>query len=139
MSPTSQAFSMMSCGQVPSLSYSQALGRISFSAKSCASSRNAFCSSVSVKSTTVSLVSLQFSAGPSWGPRRQIDWSVNPLYPQGTRSVTPQQRGCRPDCRPSAGQDPGHDGDPAGDAQGCDEDEAPPLGQDRGAPRGEGP
>jgi hypothetical protein len=64
MSPTSQAFSMMSCGQVPSLSYSQALGRISFSAKSCASSRNAFCSSVSVKSTTVSLVSLQFSAGP---------------------------------------------------------------------------
>src|ERR1700729_4248725 len=51
--PTSQAFSMMSCGQVPSLSYSQATGRISFSAKSWAISRRFFCSSVSVKSTMV--------------------------------------------------------------------------------------
>ena len=49
--PTSWALSMMSCGQVPSLSYSQATGRISFSAKSCAMSRRFFCSSVSVKST----------------------------------------------------------------------------------------
>src|SRR4051794_16399769 len=52
ISPTSWAFSMISCGQVPSLSYSQATGRISFSAKSWASSRRFFCSSVSVKSTT---------------------------------------------------------------------------------------
>ena len=50
--PSSQAFSMMSWGQVPSRSYSQATGRISFSAKSCAISRMLFCSSVSVKSTT---------------------------------------------------------------------------------------
>ena len=42
---------MMSCGHVPSLSYSQATGRISLTAKSCAISRRFFCSSVSVKST----------------------------------------------------------------------------------------
>src|SRR3954451_21575453 len=51
MRPTSQAFLRMSCGQAPSLSSSQATGRISFSAKECASSRKSFCSSVSVKST----------------------------------------------------------------------------------------
>ena len=50
--PTSQAFSMISWGQVPSLSYSQATLRMSFSAKLCASSRRSFCSSVRVKSTT---------------------------------------------------------------------------------------
>ncbi len=33
INPTSQALSMTSCGQVPSLSYSQATVRISFSAK----------------------------------------------------------------------------------------------------------
>src|SRR3954452_7389179 len=54
MSPTSQAFLMISSGQVPSLSYSQATGRISFSAKECASSRRSFCSSVRVKSTATS-------------------------------------------------------------------------------------
>ncbi len=53
MRPTSHAFSMISWGQVPSLSYSQATLRISFSAKLCASSRRSFCSSVRVKSTTV--------------------------------------------------------------------------------------
>ena len=53
ISPTSQAFSMISWGQVPSLSYSQATLRISFSAKLCAISRRSFCSSVRVKSTTV--------------------------------------------------------------------------------------
>src|SRR5947208_3335129 len=52
INPSSQALRSTSSGQVPSLSYSQATGRISFSAKSCAISRNAFCSSVSVKSTT---------------------------------------------------------------------------------------
>ena len=51
ISPTSQALLMISWGQVPSLSYSHATGRISFSAKSCAMSRRFFCSSVSVKST----------------------------------------------------------------------------------------
>ena len=51
INPTSQALSMISCGQVPSLSYSQATLRISFSAKLWASSRRSFCSSVSVKST----------------------------------------------------------------------------------------
>ena len=53
--PTSQAFSMMSCGHVPSLSYSQATGRISLTAKSCAISRRFFCSSVSVKSTILGI------------------------------------------------------------------------------------
>src|SRR4051812_12423761 len=52
ISPSSQPFWRTSAGQSPSLSYSQALGRISLAAKSCAISRNAFCSSVSVKSTT---------------------------------------------------------------------------------------
>ena len=52
MRPTSWAFSMISCGQMASLSYSHATGRISFSAKLCASSRRSFCSSVSVRSTT---------------------------------------------------------------------------------------
>src|SRR3954452_4149397 len=51
--PSSQALRRISSGQVPSRSYSQATGRISFSAKSCAISRSAFCSSVSVKSTIV--------------------------------------------------------------------------------------
>ncbi len=59
MRPSSQALLRISCGQVPSRSYSQATGRISFSAKSCAISRMLFCSSVSVKSTTgFSLVTL---------------------------------------------------------------------------------
>src|SRR5947209_1473190 len=53
INPSSHAFSRISPGQVPSLSYSQATGRISFSAKSCAISRMLFCSSVRVKSTTV--------------------------------------------------------------------------------------
>ena len=44
---------MISSGQVPSLSYSHATGRISFSAKSWAISRMFSCSSVSVKSTIV--------------------------------------------------------------------------------------
>ena len=56
ISPTSQALSMMSWGQVPSLSYSQATLRISFSAKLWASSRRSFCSSVRVKSTTDELL-----------------------------------------------------------------------------------
>src|SRR5687768_5257375 len=42
MRPTSQALLMISWGQVPSLSYSHATGRISFSAKSCAMSRRFF-------------------------------------------------------------------------------------------------
>jgi hypothetical protein len=53
ISPTSQAFSMIACGQVLSRSYSQATGRISFSAKSCANSRRDFCSSVSERSIIV--------------------------------------------------------------------------------------
>src|SRR5918994_1122021 len=48
-------FFLISSGQVPSRSNSQATARISFSAKSCAISRSAFCSSVSVKSTTIRL------------------------------------------------------------------------------------
>src|SRR5215213_4618251 len=63
MRPSSQAFSRTGAGQSPSLSYSQATGRISFSAKSCAISRSAFCSSVSVKSTTSG--SLEVGAGAS--------------------------------------------------------------------------
>ena len=78
ISPSSQALSRTSSGQVPSLSYSQATGRISFSAKSCAISRSAFCSSVSVKSTTVRQL------------HSQIDWSVNNVgrgYPLGARNA----------------------------------------------------
>src|SRR5436305_2992389 len=62
LNPSSHALSMISWGQMPSLSYSQATGRISFSAKSCAISRMLFCSSVSVKSTTVDF-SLKAGAG----------------------------------------------------------------------------
>ncbi len=47
MRPMSWAFWMMSTGCVECSSYSAALGRISFSAKSRARSRSAFCSSVS--------------------------------------------------------------------------------------------
>src|SRR4051794_29750190 len=80
MSPSSQAFSMMPCGHVPSRSYSHATGRISFSAKSCAISRRAFCSSVRVKSTMWFCVS--WYRAPAGDPvkgaeRRQIDWSVS--------------------------------------------------------------
>src|SRR3954463_399295 len=71
MSPSSHAFSTISWGQVPSRSYSHATGRISFAANSCAISCSAFCSSVSVKSTTVCVLL-----------RAQIDWSVN-LTPVG--------------------------------------------------------
>src|SRR5215218_2943848 len=52
MRPSSQALRSTPSGQSPSLSYSHATGRISLTAKSCAISRSAFCSSVSVKSTT---------------------------------------------------------------------------------------
>src|ERR671919_1218720 len=71
ISPTSQALSMISWGQVPSLSYSQATLRISFSAKLCASSRRSFCSSVSVKSTAKGLLCVRW--------KDSIDWSVNPV------------------------------------------------------------
>ena len=53
--PTDQAFSMIACGKLPSRSSSHATGRISCSAKSCASSRSASCSSLSVKSTIAAL------------------------------------------------------------------------------------
>src|SRR5215217_1111245 len=66
MRPSSQALRRTSSGHVPSRSYSQATGRISLTAKSCAISRSALCSSVSVKST-IGGVQLQF----------QIDWSIN--------------------------------------------------------------
>ena len=85
ISPSSQAFSRMACGQVPSRSYSQATGRISFSAKSCAISRRAICSSVSVKSTTGSSL-LGF----------QIDWSVNCTRSWHARQ-SDRRAGCAPD------------------------------------------
>ena len=72
--PTSKAFSTISWGQVPSRSYSQATGRISFSEKSWASSRRSFCSSVSVKSTKA--LALLCVRGPV-DPAEPIDWSVN--------------------------------------------------------------
>src|SRR5215210_7281578 len=50
--PSSQACLTISCGNVESRSRAHATGRISFSAKSCASWRMSFCSSESVKSTT---------------------------------------------------------------------------------------
>src|SRR6476660_9721363 len=72
ISPSSQALRRTSSGQVPSLSYSQATGRISFSAKSCAISRSAFCSSVSVKSTTWMSPS-EGRGQESDSPRQQTD------------------------------------------------------------------
>ena len=53
ISPSSQALVMITSGQVPSLSYSHATGRIAFSAKSWASARMFSCSSVRVKLTIV--------------------------------------------------------------------------------------
>ena len=85
MSPTSHALRRTSSGQVPSRSYSQATGRISFSAKSCAISRSAFCSSVSVKSTTVSLHSRLTGQSTSSLDRvpHTRDWSRAPDSPHG--------------------------------------------------------
>src|SRR3954453_12165761 len=96
MRPTSHAFSRTSWGHVPSLSYSQATGRISFSAKLCASSRMSFCSSVSVKSTTGAPCSQRGRGGASPEVLRQlIDSSVNvrpQAYPQqADKSRTPLQ------------------------------------------------
>src|SRR4051794_36522495 len=86
--PTSQALSMTSCGQVPSLSYSQATGRISFSAKLCASSRRSFCSSVSVNSTTAQCSLCQRRAVSRCRQfKRLIDSSVNAVY-KGTRPAS---------------------------------------------------
>src|SRR5215211_307298 len=73
-SPTSHAFCTISYGKVESLSMSQATGRISFSAKSWASSRMSFCSSVRLKSTT-----LLAAPWPRAVLGRPIDSSVNPL------------------------------------------------------------
>ena len=56
ISPSSQDFSSTSAGHEACSSCSQATGRISFAAKSCAISRRAFCSSVSVKSTTAAFL-----------------------------------------------------------------------------------
>src|SRR2546423_4258538 len=81
INPSSQALRSTSSGQVPSLSYSQATGRISFSAKSCAISRNAFCSSVSVKSTTFRCLLLT-GADRSQGPT-----PVNRLTGQSTKAA----------------------------------------------------
>src|SRR3954463_5746308 len=96
MRPTSHALLMTSWGHVPSLSYSQATGRISFSAKLCASSRMSFCSSVSVKSTTGAPCSQRGRGGASPEVLRQlIDSSVNvrpQAYPQqADKSRTPLQ------------------------------------------------
>src|SRR3954447_24444943 len=111
--PTSWALSMTSCGQVPSLSYSQATGRISFSAKSCAMSRRFFCSSVRVKSTTWDQISLQ------------IDWSVNDL------------RMRIPALSLAEHQPYGHDAQ--GDGERHDEDQPPLLGKDGRLAGREGP
>src|SRR3954447_4350045 len=126
ISPTSWALSMTSCGQVPSLSYSQATGRISFSAKSCASSRRFFCSSVRVKSTIGDECSLlRDPGGPA--PRQKVDWRVNEL----TRRI-PGRR--------SALREHEHDrGDPKDDDEPRDEHDAPLLREDDRAPRGERP
>src|SRR4051794_15406180 len=56
---------MITAGQVPSRSYSQATGRMTFAAKSCAISRMFCCSSVSVKSTMGCLGSCRMWLGES--------------------------------------------------------------------------
>src|SRR5690349_19807065 len=91
--PSSHAFSMISAGQVPSLSYSQATGRISFSAKSCAISRSAFCSSVSVKSTTGSAPRLtsQSTALRGYIPRLVRTRTNRASWPHGRHNVSRMQ------------------------------------------------
>jgi hypothetical protein len=71
INPNSHAFSMIACGQVASRSYSQATGRISLAAKSCASSRSAHCSSVNEKS-------IIGPSGSRAGPARTRIYSASP-------------------------------------------------------------
>src|SRR3954468_11369937 len=122
INPTSWALSMMSWGQVPSLSYSHATGRISFSAKSCASSRRFFCSSVRVKSTTVVESPSKEAA---WAATRASLTRQSMTWRHGTHN--PSDSGV---------YDHQHDRrDPHRDAQERDQDQAPLLGKD-GRPAG---
>src|SRR4051812_7472933 len=121
MSPSSHAFSMISCGHVPSRSYSHATGRISFSAKSCAISRSAFCSSVRVKSTTA--VSPCASGAIDWSVKRGASAKLTP-----SRLVDP-----------SAREDARDDGDAGHDGEHRDDHERPLLAEDGGPSGREGP
>src|SRR6478735_1648507 len=108
ISPSSQAFSRISCGHVPSLSNSQATGRISFSAKSWAISRSAICSSVSVKST----IGTPCQASRLTGQSTQVksshsghDWHNRPscrMRSQSWSSPSWSSRGWSPSRWPSA-------------------------------------
>ena len=80
---------MISLGKVESLSSSRATGRISFSAKSWASWRMSFCSSVRVKSTTV-LRLLERDACA-----RLIDSSVQRCLDQGTAGLASRRPSAR--------------------------------------------
>src|SRR3954447_13773448 len=139
--PTSQAFWMMSPGQSPSLSNSQATGRISFSAKLCASSRMSFCSSVSVKSTTGAPCSQRRRATASPEVRRLIDSSVNAAVrvPFIGAEITDSAPGAglRARCSPvsAAEEDPDDDVDPRGDGQYREQDQAYLLGVHGGSAR----
>src|SRR6266550_682669 len=87
--PSSWAFAITSAGWIEPSSYSRSFGRISRSAKSCARSRNAFCSSVrpnetppAVTCSMVAIFRLQSSL---------IDWSVKRrAEPQDTGHVNVQ-------------------------------------------------
>src|SRR3954470_15626180 len=108
---------MIACGHVPSLSYSQATGRISLVAKSCASSRSAFCSSVTVKSTTAALLSGRLTG-------QSIDVEPESTAP-GDACVNLGDHGAYG----LADERPGDDRDTAGDGQRGDERQAPLLGK----------
>jgi hypothetical protein len=98
ISPSSCACSMISCGQVLSRSYSQATGRISFSANSCAISRMLFCSSASVKSIIVLLSLAPARPGARSGSSRLRSRTTHPSerihHERGSA-------GCRAPCRRS--------------------------------------
>src|SRR6476660_7312554 len=86
--PSPCALAITSAGWIEPSSYSRSFGRISRSAKSCARSRSAFCSSVSPKETPPavrsSMVAIAFKSSLT-------DWSVNRQpEPQDTRYMRVQ-------------------------------------------------
>src|SRR6266550_4228961 len=83
--PSSWAFPITSAGWIEPSSYSRSLGRISRSAKSCARSRSAFCSSVSPNETPAAVRSSMVAIASKGS---LTDWSVNRQpEPQDMRHV----------------------------------------------------
>src|SRR5215831_8255070 len=79
-------------------SYSAAFGRISFSAKSCASSRNARCSSVSEKDTpsAVPCSAIDICCSLLGSIDRSVNGTSPGQRPQAGRPCPRSRRGCPP-------------------------------------------